>query len=117
MKIYAIIANASDGSLFPIRYASTKDLAIHLLKDTLKEARAEAYQQVLYYQNYLEERGEDQFWRRTLEKYQERFDNINIITIRGPHGQEEVIDRYEIKEIDVETEAVYDREQDKLIFK
>jgi len=117
MKIYAIMANMSDGLSFPIRYASTKELAIHLLKDALKEARAEAYQQVLYYQNYLEEHGEDQFWRRTLEKYQERFDNINIVTVKGPHGQEEVVDRYEIKEIDVETEAVYDREQDKLIFK
>lgn len=117
MKIYAIMANMSDGLSFPIRYASTKELAIHLLKDTLKEARAEAYQQVLYYQNYLEERGEDAFWRRTLEKYQERFDNINIVTVKGPHGQQDIVDRYEIKEIDVETEAVYDREQDKLIFK
>jgi hypothetical protein len=117
MKIYAIMANTSDGLSFPIRYASTKELAAHLLKDTLKETRAAAYQDVQYLRDHLNEYGEDRTFRLALERAEERIDNINMLTITHPNGQEEVVDRYEIKEIDVETEAVYNKEQGKIIFK
>lgn len=108
--------NFADGSQHPIRYASTKELASHFLKDAIKEARAWAYHDITRYSDYIAENGEDRLWRKALEEAEEKFLNCNIITVKDGN-QEYITDKFEIKEIDVETEISYDREQDKLIIK